>query len=49
VREAVSRQLSARRFEPWGWSDGWQSQDAHQQVDLVPTSDDGVFASPWGY
>ncbi|HET6384980.1 MAG TPA: transcription termination factor NusA [Armatimonadota bacterium] len=50
VREAVSRQLSAKHYEPWGWVGAGQtsSQPAGSTgAAIVPSFDAGVFGVPW--
>ncbi|MCA1596340.1 MAG: transcription termination factor NusA, partial [Chloroflexi bacterium] len=47
VREAVSRQLSAKQYEPWGWAAGW-APAGQDSTALVPSWGDAVFQAPWG-
>lgn len=47
VRAEVSRQLSAKHFEPWGWAAGQQGQNPGQRSGLIPSFGEGVFQAPW--
>ena len=47
VREAVSRQLSKKHWEPWGWIGDFPLQPALLSVEIVPHSEGGVFHTPW--
>ena len=47
VRAAVSRQLSAKHFEPWGWAAGTSQPAPRAGAELIPAFNGGVFNSPW--